>query len=156
MAKPIFNIVLRDCEQWIFEAEWPDGTIEQVETFKAYFDALAWLTTQSDAWLRQRALPRHARGLLGSGAGRRSVGSQERRGVRQGGLGTDADRNRETDYHRATVAHCRTAPAVRVVVDGEGSWWHHIGTTMRRSARRSRCNCQACNPKRIQAPSEAD
>jgi hypothetical protein len=45
------------------------------------------------------------------------VGSQERRGVRQGGLGTDADRNRETDYHRATVAHCRTAPAVRVVVD---------------------------------------
>jgi hypothetical protein len=55
MAKPIFNIVLRDCEQWIVEAEWPDGTIEQVEIFKAYFDALAWLTTQSDAWLRQRA-----------------------------------------------------------------------------------------------------
>jgi hypothetical protein len=40
-----------------------------------------------------------------------------RRGVRQGGLGTDADRDRETDYHRATVAHCRTAPAVRVVAD---------------------------------------
>jgi hypothetical protein len=57
MAKPIFYIVLGDCEQWIVEAEWPDGTIEQVETFKAYFDALAWLTTQSDAWLRQQRKP---------------------------------------------------------------------------------------------------
>jgi hypothetical protein len=51
MAKPIFNVVLRDGD----EAEWPDGTIEQVETFKAYFDALHWMNTQSDTWLRERA-----------------------------------------------------------------------------------------------------
>ena len=55
MAKPIFNVVLRDGDHWTVEAEWPDGTIEQVETFKAYFDALHWMNTQSDAWLRERA-----------------------------------------------------------------------------------------------------
>jgi hypothetical protein len=55
MAKPIFNVVLRDGDHWTVEAEWPDGTIEQVEIFKAYFDALHWMNTQSDTWLRERA-----------------------------------------------------------------------------------------------------
>jgi hypothetical protein len=55
MAKPIFNVVLHDGDLWTVEAEWPDGTIEQVETFKAYFDALHWMNAQSDAWLRERA-----------------------------------------------------------------------------------------------------
>jgi hypothetical protein len=39
------------------EAEWPDGTIEQVITFKAYFEAASWLRTQSECWLRERNDP---------------------------------------------------------------------------------------------------
>jgi hypothetical protein len=52
--KPIFCVVLGDGERWIVEAEWPDGTIEQVDTFKACFDALNWVSTQSAAWLQER------------------------------------------------------------------------------------------------------
>jgi len=37
--KPIFCVVLSGSEQWLIEAEWPDGTIEQIDAFKAYFDA---------------------------------------------------------------------------------------------------------------------
>jgi hypothetical protein len=29
----------------------------EVETLKAYFDALHWMNIQSDAWLRERAQP---------------------------------------------------------------------------------------------------
>jgi hypothetical protein len=38
--KPIFCVVLSSGEQWAVEAEWPDGTIEQIDTFKAHFEAL--------------------------------------------------------------------------------------------------------------------
>jgi hypothetical protein len=38
--KPIFCLVLREGERWQVEAEWPDGTIELIDTFKAHFDAL--------------------------------------------------------------------------------------------------------------------
>jgi hypothetical protein len=46
--------VLRDGDQWIIEAEWPDGSIEHVRTFKAHFDAARWLKTHSEAWLQER------------------------------------------------------------------------------------------------------
>jgi hypothetical protein len=52
---PIFCVVLKDGEHWQVEAEWPDGTIEQVHKFKAGFEALNWVKTQSAAWLVQRA-----------------------------------------------------------------------------------------------------
>jgi hypothetical protein len=54
--KPIFCVVLSDGEQWQVEAEWPDGTIEQVDTFKAYFEALNWVSTQSGEWLQERGV----------------------------------------------------------------------------------------------------
>ena len=40
---PIFCVVLKDGEHWQVEAEWPDGTIEQVYKFKAGFEALNWV-----------------------------------------------------------------------------------------------------------------
>jgi hypothetical protein len=51
--KPIF-CVLTDGENWLVEAEWPDGTIEEVDSFKAYFEAMHWVSTQSEAWLENR------------------------------------------------------------------------------------------------------
>jgi len=47
-------VVLKDGEHWQVEAEWPDGTIEQVEKFKAGFEALNWVKTQSAAWVAHR------------------------------------------------------------------------------------------------------
>jgi hypothetical protein len=53
MRKPIFFVV-RDAADWSVEAEWPDGTIERVKTFKAELAALDWLSLQSHAWLEWR------------------------------------------------------------------------------------------------------
>jgi hypothetical protein len=53
-GKPFFCVVLSDGGQWLVEAEWPDGTIMEVDTFKAHLDALTWVRTQSQAWLRER------------------------------------------------------------------------------------------------------
>ncbi len=47
--KPVFCVILRDGQQWAVEAEWPDGTIEQVDTFKAHFEALNWVNDLSEA-----------------------------------------------------------------------------------------------------------
>ena len=52
--KPIFCVILRDGEEWAVEAEWPDGTIEQIDTFKAHFEALNWVNNRSKAWLQER------------------------------------------------------------------------------------------------------
>jgi hypothetical protein len=53
MRKPIFFVV-RDAADWSVDAEWPDGTIERVKTFKAELAALDWLSWQSHAWLEWR------------------------------------------------------------------------------------------------------
>jgi hypothetical protein len=53
--KPIFCVVLSDGERWRVEAEWPDGTIEPIDSFKAYFEARDWVSNQSAAWLQARA-----------------------------------------------------------------------------------------------------
>jgi len=55
VAKPVFCVVLTDGPRWSVEAEWPDGTIEQIDTFKGHFDAVKWVSTQSETWLRERA-----------------------------------------------------------------------------------------------------
>jgi hypothetical protein len=39
LRTPIFCVVLKDGGNWQVEAEWPDGTIERVEKFKADFEA---------------------------------------------------------------------------------------------------------------------
>jgi hypothetical protein len=53
MRKPTFFVV-RDAADWSVDAEWPDGTIERVKTFKAELAALDWLSWQSHAWLEWR------------------------------------------------------------------------------------------------------
>jgi hypothetical protein len=52
--KPFFCVVLRDGDRWLVEAEWPDGRIVEVDSFKAHLDALNWVKTQSQAWLQGR------------------------------------------------------------------------------------------------------
>ena len=43
LRKPFFCVILRDGELWQVEAEWPDGTIELIDKFKAHFEALHWI-----------------------------------------------------------------------------------------------------------------
>ena len=52
--KPIFCVVLSDGDRWSVEAEWPDGTIEHVDSFKVHAEARRWVSTLSMAWLEAR------------------------------------------------------------------------------------------------------
>ena len=54
--KPTFCIVLGDGDNWSVEAEWPDGTIEKVDSFKRHFEAVNWLRTRSEAWWMERSM----------------------------------------------------------------------------------------------------
>jgi hypothetical protein len=49
--KPVFYVILSDRDDWAVEAEWPDGTLERVSTFKDYLAATDWVATQSEAWV---------------------------------------------------------------------------------------------------------
>jgi arylsulfatase A-like enzyme len=51
--KPFFRVVLSDGERWHVEVEWPDGTIEQIDAFKADLEGVNWVRSQSEAWLRE-------------------------------------------------------------------------------------------------------
>ena len=51
---PIFCVVLKDGEHWRVEAEWPDGTIEEVHKLKTGLEALNWVKTRSATWSRNR------------------------------------------------------------------------------------------------------
>ena len=51
---PIFCIVLEEGNRWQVQAEWPDGTIEQVYKFDAGREALHWVKTQSSTWVAER------------------------------------------------------------------------------------------------------
>jgi hypothetical protein len=51
---PFFCVVRRDGDQGLVEAEWSDGTIVEVESFKAHLDALNWVKTQSQVSLQGR------------------------------------------------------------------------------------------------------
>jgi hypothetical protein len=54
VQRPLFQLVLSDGQQWSVEAEWPDGTIEKIDTFRQHSEAVSWLSTQSEFWLRDR------------------------------------------------------------------------------------------------------
>ena len=54
VQRPLFYVVLRDGDQWMIEAEWPDGSIEHVQAFKAHSQAVHWVKTYSEKWLLQR------------------------------------------------------------------------------------------------------
>jgi hypothetical protein len=53
-SKPIFAVILRDGDEWTVEAEWPDGTIEQVTVAKSASDARTWINHISESWIRDR------------------------------------------------------------------------------------------------------
>ena len=44
--KPVFCVVLGDSVKLVVEAEWPDGTIEQVGTFKGYLEAMSRISSR--------------------------------------------------------------------------------------------------------------
>jgi hypothetical protein len=50
-VKPLFHVSLSDRDEWVIEAEWPDGTLERVTTFKNHSAAARWIATASEAWL---------------------------------------------------------------------------------------------------------
>ena len=52
--KPILHLILGDGDQWAVEAEWPDGTLERINTFNDRSSATDWIRTQSEAWLEVR------------------------------------------------------------------------------------------------------
>jgi hypothetical protein len=56
--KPVFYVVLSDLDQWAVEAEWPDGTLERVDTFKEHSAAASWIATQSEPWWVDRWISR--------------------------------------------------------------------------------------------------
>ena len=52
--KPIFCVALGDTEHWSVEAEWPNTTIEQVDIFKAHFEAVNWIRTHPQSCVKGR------------------------------------------------------------------------------------------------------
>ena len=43
-----------DMTQWYVEAEWADGTIDEIGQFKSISEAWNWIARQSRAWLEER------------------------------------------------------------------------------------------------------
>ena len=39
---------------WYVEAEWEDGTVEEIGRFKSIAEAWDWIARESRAWLEQR------------------------------------------------------------------------------------------------------
>ena len=46
---PIFHVILSDRDEWVIEAEWPDGTLERVTAFKNHSAASDWVANRSEA-----------------------------------------------------------------------------------------------------------
>jgi hypothetical protein len=53
-ANPLFHVSLGDRDEWVVEVEWPDGTVEQISTFKNHSAAAHWMATASASWLGAR------------------------------------------------------------------------------------------------------
>ena len=55
--RPIFKpraIKTADETHWYVEAEWEDGTIEEIGRFNLIAEAWDWIARQSPAWLEER------------------------------------------------------------------------------------------------------
>jgi hypothetical protein len=52
VQRPFVYVVLGDGDQWVIEAEWPDGSVESIRTFRAYAEAVSWVKTHSATWMR--------------------------------------------------------------------------------------------------------
>jgi hypothetical protein len=44
----------RDMTRWYVEAEWADGTIDEIGQFKSILEAWDWMAYQSRMWLKER------------------------------------------------------------------------------------------------------
>jgi hypothetical protein len=44
-------------KHWHIEAEWGDGTIEEIGKFKSIAEAWDWIARQSQSWLEERGWP---------------------------------------------------------------------------------------------------
>jgi hypothetical protein len=53
VQRPFVYVVLGDGDQWVIEAEWPDGSIEPIRTFRAHAEAVDWVKTHSATWMRE-------------------------------------------------------------------------------------------------------
>jgi hypothetical protein len=53
-GRPLFHVVLSDGDQWLVEAEWPDGTLEPVNTFNDHASAVNWMNTRTETWIGHR------------------------------------------------------------------------------------------------------
>jgi hypothetical protein len=53
-ADPFFCVVMHHQRKWTIEATWPDKSVELVETFADYFEALRWLGQEASAWVEKR------------------------------------------------------------------------------------------------------
>jgi hypothetical protein len=49
VQRPIFFVALGDGDEWLIEAEWPDGSIEDICAFRAYSEAVNQVRTASRA-----------------------------------------------------------------------------------------------------------
>jgi hypothetical protein len=54
--KPLFHVILSDRDEWVVEAEWSDGTLERVSTFRHHSAAADWIANQSEAWVAARRI----------------------------------------------------------------------------------------------------
>jgi hypothetical protein len=55
--RPIFKpreIKIAGKSQWYAEAEWADGTIDEIGQFKSISEAWNWMARHSRAWLEER------------------------------------------------------------------------------------------------------
>jgi hypothetical protein len=53
-AEPFFCVVMHHERKWTIEATWPDKSVEVVETFADYFEALRWVGLEASAWVEKR------------------------------------------------------------------------------------------------------
>jgi hypothetical protein len=53
-AAPFFCVVMHHERKWTIEATWPDKSVEVVETFTDYFEALKWLNSEASEWVAQQ------------------------------------------------------------------------------------------------------
>jgi hypothetical protein len=60
---PRFHAILSDRDEWAIEAEWSDGTLERITTFKEHSAAVDWIANHSDAWVHVQRIDRIARDL---------------------------------------------------------------------------------------------
>jgi hypothetical protein len=55
-GRPFFHVKLSDGDQWLVEAEWPDGTLEVVNTFNDHASAVNWMNSRSETWDRTQRI----------------------------------------------------------------------------------------------------